>query len=315
MAMNDNGTIWERDNQTDYTQPEQKEHKSFNWLFFSSFMFILIIGAVLIGMAAMGEGMYVHVGVNEWVIVQSIQGDISVLEEPGIHLVWFATCWHYPRYERVHFGMVNPIFNDGKSRGVSGVATIALPTDAKMRESLHIKMSGEVSNIHKLVEHVASNLIRMTAPIMSGDDVIGAYKHQFGEYVYDQAIGGIYMYRQVESEDGMLTEVVMDENNKPVRSGVPILPAFGITLKDLSISHILVPADERAAAKAKWIVGQEILKAKMEKEYAEALVEKQLARSEAIIQEIVTDWEIEKAKKKVEEERKQMEDKIALPEK
>ncbi len=248
--MNDYGTIWEKKGaKTGFTSRAayDEAQKPNMWLFFIVVLLIIGAGAVYLSMMFTATGLFVGCGPDEFIIVQSISGDMTVIDEVGVHFKGLSTYWIYPRKITLTYGSVRATFNDGKLRGIDTLSYVQLPTEDEKRKKLHIQMSADYKNIERLTESVIVNAVKNTAPIMSTKELQGHRKHEFCKTVNNQMIDGLYRMQSIKTEDGRYaTEIVM-ENDKPIVTLPSPFDKYGLTLTQFSITNIQIPDEEYKA--------------------------------------------------------------------
>jgi hypothetical protein len=210
---------------------------------------IIILVVVLIG----GFGMN---NLSDWQVKQSINGHITVIDNPGWYMKMFASVWTYPRAYQTEYGTgdddsgnqtVRVTFNDGGTAQVSSMIRFGTPKREETRLLSHREF-GSIGNIASSVRAHLVNCMKASAPLMSSSEHQSARKAEFTQIVDDMLRKGIYQMRQVETqlkdqtdETGapitvMATEVIRDENGLPEIAQTSPLLTYDIEVLQFSIT-------------------------------------------------------------------------------
>ena len=262
----------------------------------------IIIASVIFAVLAVTTLFDQMVGFNDdqnWQIKQSLNGKVTVIDQPGWYLKLFATVWTYPRSVQRYFsrdidGNEGPMkdesikvtFNDGGLAQFSVMIRYRTPSSEEVRRLAHREFSGSVDNMNHAVRSWLLNCCKTTAPIMSASEHQSARKAEFVQIVYDQLMNGLYGTRKIEKalkdqyDQGgkpitvYATEIICDDNGKPVIAQVSPLTQYGIEVTQFSITETEYdPATQKQfAAKKESFLAAEQSKAKREQEVQERLM-------------------------------------------
>jgi hypothetical protein len=272
----DEGTIWDRENrkqQTNLTEPDdlfEEPKKSGGITFFLVCIAILgIISAVSwLYMATQGTGLYMAVSPSDWAVLQSPTGEVTVIDEVGIHFRGLSNYWIYPRYVSKTPKMISATFSEGKSRGVKTMYRVELPTGEKERINFHIWSGAKHTVVEDIMDMWITNCVKVAAPTMTGDEVWNdpTKRREYSRLVTRQIENGLYRYNKVDSEAGMTFEVALVDG-KPVIVMTPPFKQYGLTLTQVAIIEMRLP-DYESAELEKERVARTLIKEKlMEIEY------------------------------------------------
>ncbi len=302
--MSDEGTMWEKIGEKDglvrvdrstFADEIVKKQSGQEWKALVVLLILAIPLAIIGWMFIGGNGIFVTCGPDEFVIVQSPTGNVTVIDKAGIHFKGLGSYWVYPRRIDMRFGPTSATFNDGKVRGINTYALVQLPKNNVDRIELHIFMVGDQANIRRFTESAVINALKLTAPTMSSVDVMAAYKHTFVELVEGQLRQGLYKYHQIETDDGFKTEVIRDENDIPVVGAEPVFAQYFLEIIQFSIVSMQTPAEEIEAMRRENIARNMVIKAELEASVAKAEAEAAMfkvhmeAQRDAAIAEIEAD--------------------------
>lgn len=192
-------------------------------------------------------------------VIQSVTGKITIKDEPGWYIKAFATVWTYPRSVQKYFSSstdeggikdesIRVTFNDGGTAQVSTMIRFQTPTTEDMRRKAHRDFSGNIDNMINSIKSHMINCIKATGPLMSASEHQSARKAEFTQLVDAQLREGLYKMRKVErelkdrtDENGKpitvwATEVVLDESGKPVVTQKSPLEEYGIIVLQFSVT-------------------------------------------------------------------------------
>ena len=222
-------------------------------------MLVIALIVVVVGLGLI-FGCFKHNDDQNWQIVQSIGGKISVRDSGGWYPTAFATVWTYPRYKDFRYNddaaegdaadeRVRLTFNDGGTAQVGCFVRIATPYAEEDRKEFHRQFGGEMSNVKAACKAHLTNCLKSTAPLMSSSEHQSARKAEFAQHTENQLRDGLYESRKVEKElkdrtdqDGnpitvFATEIVLDENNKAKISQIsPLTSKFKISIDQFSVT-------------------------------------------------------------------------------
>jgi hypothetical protein len=230
---------------------------------------------VIIAMFAGGVGKN---NAQDWQIIQSVRGKITVRDQAGWYLKWFATVWTYPRYVDKAWNDVadeggkakestRTTFNDGGTAQVSTYVRYMTPTSDVQRIEFHRQFAGNIDNATVSVKSHQINCVKATGPLMSASENQSARKAEFTQLIWDQLTDGLYAMKRVEKEvvieqDPVIvsttgtvvpavintpkpkvsfkvtTELVLDDTGMPTIAKASPLISYGIKILQFSVTGI-----------------------------------------------------------------------------
>lgn len=212
---------------------------------------ILGIVAAVVILALAGLLIGGGIGRNDdqnWQVVQSVSGNITIKDEPGYYAKLFASVWTWPRADQIMIGQtdgddatpdfdhVRVTFNDGGTADCAVMLRYQYPTDATKRRLLHQEFGGNKTNLQNAIYQHVVNVMKAIGPMMSSSEHQSARKGEFTQLVFDQAQAGIYQMRKVEKVLDLGVEVeetpLVDADGKPVE--VPVVKTKKTTQKVLA---------------------------------------------------------------------------------
>lgn len=249
-----------------------------------------LIGAVIgvILLIILGNTFIGHNNSQNWQIIQSPGGDVSVRDNAGYYNQGFSSIWTYPRANQFEWGPVRVTFNDGGTADMKGTFRVRMPTDDQHRMLMHREFQADESlkNVERALESHLINAIKSTGPIMSGSEHQSARKGEFYNIVYAQLEDGLYQTRKIQRElldqfdqtgkaiTVFATEIVLSEDGKPrIQEKSPLLQ-YGFEIAQFSIEETEYDAktQELFAAKKESLLQAEKSKAQREQEVQERLM-------------------------------------------
>lgn len=251
---------------------------------------ILVVAAVL----TWGLG---HNDLENWQIIQSVTGKVTVRDIPGWYPKVFAKVWTYPRsIQRYYSGSVEEggakdasirvTFNDGGTAQVSTMVKIQTPLTEPERLQLHKDFGGNLDNLMHSVRAHQINSMKAAAPLMSASEHQSARKAEFTQTVHHQLEHGLYQMKSVEKvlkdqfdEEGRAvtvnaTEIITDENGAPIISQESPFDRYGIQVLQFSITdtdYDKMTLDQFEAKKSSYLAAEQS-KAKKTAEVQERLM-------------------------------------------
>jgi hypothetical protein len=213
-----------------------------------NFRNIVVIGSILGALAVVsltGE-LFEHLDAQEVMVIQSVNGNLTVYDTPGYHPQWFGKVTKYPRRSSYEFQA--PIrFNDGAQAKMYGSIQFEIPTDSATLV-MHSKYGSAQTLQSQLVERVIDKSIYMSGPLMSSKESYAEKRNSLITYVEDQITHGTYQTRQhdVKTNDPITgvektitaVEIVADDKGMPKRQEDPVLTPFGIKTFNFTISEL-----------------------------------------------------------------------------
>ncbi len=272
----------------------------------------VVVASVLILIGIAVSGGFEKNNDQNWQVIQSVKGTMSVRDRGGWYPKWFATVTTYPRY---YDGIYNAVrdegkksdesirvtFNDGGTAQVGTFVRFSTPTSMEQRLEFHRQFSGNIKNASYSVKAHMINCIKATGPLMSSSENQTARKSEFAQVIESQLIDGLYGMRQVEKtlkdqydEEGkaitvMATEIITDKNGIPVVAKNSPLENYGIGVLQFSVTEIDYDPTtlKQFAAKKQSFLKAEQMKAQKAEMVAERLKieeegKKDVAKAEAI---------------------------------
>ena len=196
---------------------------------------------------------------QDWQLKQSVNGNVTIINEPGWYLKAFATVTTYPRSVQRYFSLskkeggskdesIQVTFNDGGRAFISTMVRFQTPINDTTRRKAHRDFGGSVDNMIESIRSHLINCCKSSAPLMSASEHQSARKAEFTQLVHDQLAHGLYKMKKVEKilkdrtdEKGNAitvnaTEIVTDENGIPIISQKSPLDEYGITILQFSIT-------------------------------------------------------------------------------
>ena len=176
----------------------------------SIFSIIAGIVALIVIIAIFAGG----VGKNDaqnWQIVQTVGGKITVRDRAGWYPKWFATVWTYPRYVDKTWNDIldegekakeatRTTFNDGGTAQISTYVRYMTPVTDEQRIEFHRQFAGNIANATVSVKSHQINCVKATGPLMSASENQSARKAEFTQLIWNQLTDGLYAMKRVEKE-------------------------------------------------------------------------------------------------------------------
>lgn len=235
---------------------------------------LLVTGALIAGGVGKNDA-------QNWQIVQSVGGNVSVRDQAGWYPKWFATVWTYPRYVdktwndvrgdgEKELESIRTTFNDGGTAQVSTYVRYMTPVSEEQRIEFHRQFAGNIENATISVKAHQINCVKATGPLMSASENQSARKAEFTQLIWDQLADGLYGMRRVEKkiiiepdfiieddsvvpsiintpapkvEFKLTTELILDLDNRPVIVKASPLISYGIKILQFSVTGIEYDAD------------------------------------------------------------------------
>jgi hypothetical protein len=239
--------------------------------FYAAITACLFAGIVTLGLFG---GLVGHNDDQNWQVLQSVTGNVTIIDDPGYYGKWFGTVWTYPRTLEGVYSMhpeeggdkdssIRTTFNDAGTAQVSSYTKVQLPTTADRRRKLHQDFQGNPNNILAALRAHLINCIKASAPVMSASENQASRKAEFNLIVEEQLSRGLFKMRRTQTELDDLTEIVdggVDKNGNQITrekkavvqateivndaDGAPIiiqpspLKTYGIEIMQFSITAI-----------------------------------------------------------------------------
>jgi len=182
-------------------------------------VFALITTAVLLLVSTISFFSAVgHNNDQNWQILQSVGGEVTVIDTAGYYWKGFGTVWTYPRTMEAFYSnhpeendgrdqSVSVTFNDGGNAKVSAYARVELPTTVEKRRLLHRDFQGNPANIKAAIRAHLVNAVKASGPVMSASENQSSRKAEFNQTVEEQLAKGLFKMRRTEIELSDLTEI------------------------------------------------------------------------------------------------------------
>ena len=234
---------------------------------------------------------------QNWQVVQSLGGEITVVDRGGYYNKAFGTVWTYPKYMHLEYtevvskeypndDSVTITFNDGGTAKASTVLRVQTPTLVEQRKNFHRQFAGNLDAIRSSVKAHLTNALKSTSPLMSSSEHQTARKSEYSQLVEEQLNQGLFEMRRVEKKLDQLdssgkqvvvfaTEVIIDEKTgRPLIAQPSPLKDVGITVTQFSVTETDYDAKtkEQFAVKKDAFLAAENSKAQREKEVQQRLM-------------------------------------------
>jgi hypothetical protein len=251
----------------------------------------LVVMSLFTGMVGINDG-------QNWVYLQHLNGEVRIVDEPGMYVKAFGKTWVYPRFIEFRYNderddgdkaieSIGVTYNDGGTADVSTYIRLATPSVKQERIEFHQQFGGNMDNIKASTKSYMIDCLKSTAPLMSSSENQSARKSEFKQIVEGQLKHGTYKMRKetVRLKDAtdttgqeitiFKTEIVNDENGMPIIiSPSPIVQDFKMTVVQFSVTGTDYDPETRkqfAAKKASFLLTEQA-KADREKETQERLM-------------------------------------------
>ena len=199
---------------------------------------------------------------QHWVVLQTVSGEVKIIDKPGPYGKWFGTDWEYPYTIEAIYEADNAVdvtFNDNGKAQVSTYAKIQLPMTTEKRLIMHRDYKGNEDAIKRSVGAEIKTCAQASSPVMSASEHQASRSSEFSMLVSEQLNHGLYQTSrmQIELEDisdvieavdekgnkitqekkakVWATQIVRNKDNQPqVIKQSPLVP-YGFTIPQLSI--------------------------------------------------------------------------------
>ena len=223
---------------------------------------------ILIGVAAvaiivvvcLATGIMERNDVQNYQIVQALDGEVYVRSEAGWYMKNFAKVWTYPRAVQCYFSektdeggtddqSIRVTFNDGGQAMVSTMVRFQLPTAKENQIQIHQNFNNDMEALKHAVRAHLTNCIKATGPLMSASEHQSARKAEFTQLVEKQLRNGLYKMRKVEKElkdrtdekgkpiTVYATEIVEDKDGMPAIAQISPLMEYNIQILQFSVTE------------------------------------------------------------------------------
>jgi hypothetical protein len=275
----------------------------------------LVVGLVLLVVTLGSLG---HNNDQNWQVLQSVTGDVRVIDQPGYYWKGFGTVWTYPRTLEAFYSnhpnesknddSIKVTFNDGGTANVGAYVRVQLPNTTDQRRLLHRDFAANPENIKSAIRAHLVNVVKASGPVMSASENQSSRKAEFNQIVEEQLASGLFQMRRTEIElsdlteieevgtgpDGakttrekkakvQATEVVKGKDGKPVIVQPSPLSHYGLNILQFSITE--TEYDEATlrqfAAKKESYLNAEKSKAQRQEEVQQRLMVEEKGRRQA----------------------------------
>ena len=252
---------------------------------------VMVIALVIILTGGIGKN-----NDQNWQVIQSVGGKVTIRDTAGYYLKWFATVWTYPRYVEATYNddadegdkpkeSIRATFNDGGTAQVCTYVRFSTPVVEDERKEFHRQFSGNVDNSVIAVRNHMVNCIKAAAPLMSASENQSARKAEFAQVIEDMLRDGLYKMNKIEKElkdrtdekgnpiTVYATEIIRNSEGIPIVSQGSPLEDYGIEVIQFSVTateYDDATRDQFAAKK------QSFLRAENSKAEREEMVQERL---------------------------------------
>lgn len=243
----------------------------------------LVIGGTFVSCGAIGYN-----NAENWQVIQSLDGDVSINDGVGPYWKGFAHVTTYPRVFAIEWGPDKVTFNDGGTAEMQGTMRIRTPSTETERLFMHKEFGSDASmrNAENSVEAHLVNVLKVTGPVMSGSEHQSARNGEFYKLAYEQIENGLYQSErtQVELVDQFdqtgkplkvfATKIVVGNDGQPVVQEQSPLIQYGFGIAQFSITDTEYDGKtkELFAAKKESLLNAERSKAAREEQIQERLM-------------------------------------------
>lgn len=219
----------------------------------------LVLAAVVVLLISMFSLNMVHkVDDTEWQVVQYLNGEVEIKEDPGMYWAFFPKVTEYDRNMYFEFSKaptdMSPndestrvTFNDGGTADLDATIRIASPATKELKREFHRQFGGSKPNIKAAIWSHMANVIKASGPLMSASENQASRKSEFNTVVLNQLNDGLYEMRRVEREIEQLdekgnklrvyaTEVILGKDGMPIISQKSPLATYGVNVTQFSIT-------------------------------------------------------------------------------
>lgn len=178
----------------------------------AAFAALLVIGGLFFGVVG-------HNDDQNYQVLQSVTGKVSIIDKPGYYYKGFGTVWTYPRTIEGYYSehpeegderdtSISITFNDAGTAKVSSFVKLQMPVVAEQRRKLHQDFQGNQNNVLTAVRAHLVNCLKASGPVMSASENQASRKAEFNQIVEEQLERGLFKMRQTTVTLDDLTEIV-----------------------------------------------------------------------------------------------------------
>lgn len=193
---------------------------------------------------------------NEYMVVQSMTGNLTAHFTPGPKWQGFGTVTKYPMRNNLSFLRADPEtkrdlsigvqFNDGGHCTVEGSLSYELPASERELIEIHSRFRNVEALENDLLKRLLVKSIYMTGPLLSSTDSYAARRAEFLGWIEDQYTKGLYRTvsrdeRQVDPISGISKTVKVVEIQQDPKTSLPLrveaspIESLGIKVFNLTI--------------------------------------------------------------------------------
>jgi len=222
---------------------------------------IMGVGSIIAGIILLFcmMNMFINVDATELVVIQSISGNLRVVTDPGVTLLWFGKPTRYKLREQYSFSSakdqgsatdqsIKTGFNDGGHGKISGVMSWEMPLKTDQVIRLHKEYGSFAAIDQQLIRPALEKVIFGTGASMSSIESSSERKPEIPQAIDDQLLNGPYLTKVVVSivkdpitgldKTVKVTQVATDAEGKIIRSSPSQLKDYGINIKPVTVNDI-----------------------------------------------------------------------------
>jgi hypothetical protein len=260
---------------------------------------LLGIGVVIVAVVVISliSGFMGYCDNQDWQIVQSLKGKITVNDDSGWYDKWWSKVWTYPRAHTAIYNdeagegekqieSIRVTFNDGGTAQISSMVRFLLPSSEEDRRRMHREFSGDIENVVMAVKSHLITCCKAAAPLMSASEHQSARKAEYQQTVERMLRNGLYKMRKIavekkdqtdetgEATTVYVTEIVLDDDGMEIIDQPSPLEEYNIQILQFSITETEYNPQtlEQFEAKLKSNLAAEQSKAEREQEVQERLM-------------------------------------------
>jgi regulator of protease activity HflC (stomatin/prohibitin superfamily) len=219
---------------------------------------LLTLAAVSVLLLSIGQ-FFEYNGAGDVLVVQHINGSLSVHTDPGYKWQGFGTVTHYRKSLQHWFSSkedqgdardqsIRVRFNDGGHANISGSVRVDIPVDQASLLDIHSTFGSQTALEQQLVRTVIEKAVYMTGPLMSSKESYAEKRNNMLNLIEDQASGGVYqtLVKETDVEDPLtgekrrmaIVELRRDGAGRILRQEESPLTRFNVKIYNLSLNEI-----------------------------------------------------------------------------
>lgn len=220
---------------------------------------LVMAGAVILMLVVGAGNLFEYVDSDEYVIFQSLQGNLSCALTAGPYWQGFGKVEHYQKRTQLWFSdkkdqgkdadeSLQVRFNDKAKAAISGSIAWEMPSDCLSISTLYQKYGKQTNIEHQLIRTVMEKGIFMTGPLMSSTESAAERRNELLQLLEDQIHNGIVLTKTVQESlpdpitgEKKMTNVVklaIDNRGQIIRAEPSPLGQFGIKTYNLTINAV-----------------------------------------------------------------------------